>query len=269
MTEIKWGVPGSRYFHHGVDRGVLYPPNAEGVPWDGLLSVNESPTGGTAKPYYIDGMKYRNESSPEEFAGTIQAFTYPDEFALLDGTADLGNGLYAAQQPRLPFGLSYRSLVGNDLEGPRHAYLIHLIYMALAEPSSVGHSTIGSSDEAAPFSWNITTSPVAIINHAPTAHLIIDSRDTPPLLLRYLEKTLYGSAQSSPRLPPPSELAQVFEYWRSLRLLPNQQGVSYLVDSELPDLTGLLSTGVYDRAPESRLSATSPDGLYTLEDQEF
>src|SRR6478735_3456324 len=145
MTRLTWGDTGRRYFEAGTDRGVLFVGNNPGVPWNGLKSVSESPSGGEPKAYYVDGFKYLNVASAEEYAATIEAFSAPAEFGVCDGSMMLGNGLFATQQPRRPFHFTYRTRVGNDLEGVDHGHKIHLIYNALARPSSRNNQTHGSS----------------------------------------------------------------------------------------------------------------------------
>lgn len=205
MTQLVWGAEGERFFEAGVDRGVLYVDNA-GVAWNGLVSVNESPVGGEALPYYVDGVKYLNQAAREEFEATIEAYTYPDEFSECDGTAELKEGLFATQQVRKPFGLSYRTKIGNDLEGIDHGYKIHLVYNALTSPSKKDNTTF--SEEISPFnfSWGITAKPLVLDGYRPTAHFIIDSRSTPEELLSDIEDILYGTAIENPRLPTIYEL---------------------------------------------------------------
>lgn len=208
MTRLDWGAVGERFYETGVDRGVLYI-DGNGVAWNGLVSVNETPTGGEAKPYYLDGVKFQNRSSNEEFEATIEAYTYPEEFASCDGTAYLGGGLYATQQRRKSFGFSYRSRVGNDVDGVDHAYKIHLVYNALAAPSELPHSTITDTLEPFNFSWHVTTRATISPYARPTSHFVIDSRTTPPDVLSGIEDLLYGKDSWAPRLPSLEELI----YW--------------------------------------------------------
>lgn len=210
MTRLEWGTAGERYFESGIDRGVLYLQNESGVPWNGLTAVSESPSGGEPKPYYIDGFKYLNIASAEEYEADISAFSSPPEFGVCDGTVSISNGLFATQQPRQPFGLSYRTLIGNDTEGAEHAYKIHLIYNALAAPSSRDNTTTGDSAEPMSLSWSITTMSPMITGIRPTAHMVIDSRLTPPEYLSAIESILYGSESTSSRQPPISELMDLF-----------------------------------------------------------
>lgn len=211
MTRMLWGDSGNRFFETGVDRGVLYLSDQDGVPWNGLTSVEESPTGGEARPYYQDGVKFLNISGREEFEATIEAFSSPTEFGVCDGTVSIQKGLFVTQQPRRAFGLSYRTMVGNDLDGVEHGYKIHLVYNALAAPSSRANSTMTNSPEATTLSWAITTLPPSFTGYKPTAHLVIDSRTTPKGLLSAIEDILYGSDAADPRMPLVSELISMFQ----------------------------------------------------------
>lgn len=211
MARIMWNVAGQRTFEAGVDRGVLYLKDAEGVPWNGLVAVSESPTGGDVTPYYIDGIKYLNHVALEEFEATIEAYTYPDEFLQCDGTRSVRNGLFATQQPKHEFGLAYRTLVGNDLEETEFAYKIHLVYNATASPTERANNTLGETTDPFNFSWHIVTKPPTFIGLRPTAHFVIDSRETPSDLLRQIEDILYGSADTPPRLPSVPELLFIFQ----------------------------------------------------------
>lgn len=211
MTRLSWGDPGERFFEAGVDRGVLYVDAAEGVPWNGLVSVSEAPVGGETTPFYVDGVKYSNNHTSEEFEATLEAYTYPDEFSECDGTALVANGLFATSQRRKPFGLSYRTNIGNDVDGAEHGYKIHLVYGASASPSPRSNTTM--SDSVAPFnfSWKLTTKPPAFLGRRRTAHFVIDSRETPADVLAHIEDVLYGTDDTPPRLPVVPELVYIFE----------------------------------------------------------
>lgn len=213
MTRISWGTAGTRLYEAGVDRGVLYLDGIDGVPWDGLTSVKESPSGGGATPYYLDGFKYLNVASAEEFEASIEALTNPSEFARCDGTASIFAGLFATQQPREPFGLTYRTLIGNDLDGQDHGYKIHLVYNALAEPTDRDNSSLGGSVSPLGLSWKISTTPIAMSGRKPTSHLIIDSTKSDPNMLAVLEGFLYGANNLPPRLPTPTQLVALFGNW--------------------------------------------------------
>ena len=215
MTRITWDGTGERRFETGIDHGVLYPVGAAGaystgVPWNGLISVSENPSGAEATPLYADNIKYLNLYSAEEFGATIEAYTYPDEFALCDGSAEPEPGVTIGQQPRKAFGLCYRTLVGDDISGQDAGYKIHLVYGAKAAPSGKTYSTVNDSPEAATFSWEITTTPVSVTGFKPTATLTIDSTKATPSQMGALENLLYGSASGSPTLPLPDAVLALF-----------------------------------------------------------
>lgn len=210
MARLIWSASGERYYETGVDRGVLYVDAQPGVAWTGLTSVSEAPAGGEARPYYIDGIKYLNLSLIEEFAATINAFSSPPEFGPCDGSVAIQNGLFAAHQPRKPFGFSYRTKIGNDIDGVDHGYKIHLVYNALAAPSGRSNTSIGETTEPNEFSWSVTTVPPVVTGFRPTAHLVVDSRYTPTGLLVAIEDILYGSDAAAPRLPTVLELKTMF-----------------------------------------------------------
>lgn len=210
MTRLLWGAPGERYYETGVDRGVLYVGSETGVAWTGLISVAEAPIGGEPRPFYIDGVKYLHLSSNEEYAATINAFSSPPEFGPCDGTQSIQNGLFATQQPRIPFGLSYRTKLGNDLDGSDHAYKIHMVYNALAAPSSRSNNSMNDAPDPISFSWAIETLPPAITGYKPTAHFVVDSRYADTSALEDLEDVLYGSDALQATLPTVSELIAIF-----------------------------------------------------------
>lgn len=211
MVRLVWDAHGERYFEGGADRGVLYVSGKPGVPWNGLKAVNETSVESEAKPFYLEGYKYLNLAAAGEFAATIEAFYSPGEFDLCDGTAPVYNGLAATQQPRKKFGLSYRTLVGNDFDGIDHAYKIHLVYNALATPSPRNNQTLGGAITPMDFQWNLTTQPPLRPNIRPTAHFVIDSRETPPELLAQIENILYGSSPGpAARLPELDEIMDIF-----------------------------------------------------------
>lgn len=215
MAKLKWGAAGQRFFEAGVDRGVLYVEGKPGVPWNGLVSVNEKASGGEPKGYYLDGLKYLNKSEPEEFEASVSAYTYPLEFTECDGTKSISNGLYVTQQKRKTFGLAYRSLVGNDTRGEDHGYKIHLVYNALASPSDRGYSTLGDSIDPFNFTWKITTKPAIARGSKPASHFLIDSRETPALVMTQIEDILYGTDTKDPRLPSIPELFFIFNSFNS------------------------------------------------------
>lgn len=211
MATLTWDVQGERYYETGVSKGVLYPfkegKYSKGVAWNGLTAVNESPSGAEPTPLYADNIKYLNLLSNEEFAATVEAYTYPDEFAECDGSAELAVGVSVGQQKRIPFGLSYVTKLGNDTDGQDHGYKIHLIYGALAKPTQKNYATINDNPEAITFSWELSTTPVAVPNMRPTACITIDSKKVTPENLKKIEDKLYGTESEEATLPTPTELA--------------------------------------------------------------
>ncbi len=224
MTKIDWDRLGERFYETGVDHGVLYPKTGNGVPWNGLVSINESPSGGEPTPYYIDGYKYQNRAAPEEFQASLEAYTYPPEFAVCDGTAALGRGLFITQQPRVPFGLCYRTKIGNDLSADTRGYKLHLIYNVLATAAGREYSTIDDNPEPIKMSWDLSVKPIKLSGHKPIQHMIIDSTLVDIPLLATLETILYGSGSSEARLPDPSEVITLFSGFPSLFIANNGDG---------------------------------------------
>ena len=217
MAKITWDQTGERLYETGVDHGVLYPygsseaPYGTGVAWNGLTSVSENPSGAEPSPIYADNIKYVNLMSAEEFGATIEAYTYPPEFAECDGSKELAPGVYAGQQARKTFGLCYRTKIGNDVDGEDHGYKLHLIYGALAAPSERSYSTINDSPEAITFSWEVTTTPVEVTGGKPTACITIDSTKVDGTKLADLEKILYGDGAAGPKLPLPDEVVNTLK----------------------------------------------------------
>lgn len=211
MSKLIWDQTGERFYETGVNQGVLYPQGAngtypKGVAWNGLTAVTESPSGAEATPLYADNIKYLNLISAEEFGATIEAYTYPDEFAQCDGSAEIAKGVMIGQQSRKTFGLSYKTTLGNDVEGNDHGYKLHIIYGALAAPSEKGYATINDSPEAITFSWEVTTTPVSVTGFKPTASIVIDSTKVNAPKLAALEDILYGADGTEARLPLPDEV---------------------------------------------------------------
>lgn len=210
MSKLVWDQTGERLYETGVRMGVLYVQEAgaypKGVAWNGLTAVTESPSGAEATPLYADDIKYLNLMSAEEFGATIEAYTYPDEFMACDGSAALMEGIYIGQQARKAFGMCYRTVVGNDVDNNDYGYKLHLIYGALAAPSEKAYATINDSPEAITFSWEVTTTPVNVEGHKPTASVVIDSTKVDKAKLEALEAVLYGSESEEARLPLPDEI---------------------------------------------------------------
>ena len=212
MSKIVWDAIGEHTFETGVRNGVLYLQGVEGtyntgVAWNGLTSVSESPEGAEATDLYADDIKYLTLMSAENFKATIEAYTYPDEFAECDGSATIADGVTIGQQSRKPFGLCYRTAIGNDTDGNEHGYKLHIVYGCQASPSEKQYSTINDSPEAITFSWEVNTTPVNVNGKKPTATLIIDSTKADKAKLTALEAILYGSEEQEPRLPMPDEIA--------------------------------------------------------------
>lgn len=214
MSKLVWDQTGERLYETGVKMGVLYPQATggtypKGVAWNGLTSVSESPEGAEPEPLYADDIKYLNLMSVEEFKATIEAYTYPEEFAECDGSKSIATGVTIGQQKRKAFGLCYRTSLGNDVDGNDHGYKLHIVYGALAAPSEKSYETINDSPEAATFSWEISTTPVAVSAEGcqPTASITIDSTKADLAALKKLEDVLYGATEAEPRLPLPDEIA--------------------------------------------------------------
>ena len=215
MAKLVWDETGKRFYETGVKQAVLYPQSStgtypKGVAWNGITAVTESPSGAEATALYADDMKYLNLYSTEEFGATIEAYTYPDEFAECDGSAELADGVAIGQQPRKAFGLAYKTTLGNDVSGNDYGYKLHIIYGCMAAPSEKGYATINDSPEAITFSWEITTTPVNVTGKKPTASIVIDSKKADPTKLAELEKKLFGDTSEEAILPLPDEIAQIF-----------------------------------------------------------
>lgn len=210
MSKLVWDQVGERLYETGTKKGVLYPfesnAYAKGVAWNGLTAVTESPSGAEATAIYADDIKYLNLRSAEEFGATIEAYTYPDEFAECDGSAYIATGIKIGQQKRKMFGFSYTTTIGNDTEGDDHGYKIHLVYGATASPSEKSYQTINDSPEAITFSWEVATTPVEVKGFKPTATLEIDSTKVAADKLKALEDILYGTENAEPHLPLPDEV---------------------------------------------------------------
>lgn len=222
MSKLIWDNTGERTYETGVNQGVLYPQGdggtyPTGVAWNGLTAVTESPSGAEPTPLYADNIKYLNLISNEEFGATIEAYTYPDEFAQCDGSAEISTGVMIGQQSRKAFGLAYKTTIGNDTDGIDYGYKLHIIYGAMASPSEKGYATINDNPEAIIFSWELTTTPVPISGFKPTASITIDSTKTAADKLKALEDILFGAdATTDPvaeaivsHLPLPDEIIEL------------------------------------------------------------
>lgn len=213
MSKIKWDQTGERLYETGVKKVVLYPQVSgvypKGVAWNGVTTINESPSGAEATPLYADDIKYLNLMSVEEFGASVEAYTYPDEFAKCDGSAEIATGVSIGQQKRQAFGLSYVTTLGDDVDGNAHGYKLHIIYGALASPSQKGYNTINDSPEAITFSWELKTTPVEVTGHQPTASITIDSTKIDAEVLKKIEDKLYGTESEEATLPLPDDIAEI------------------------------------------------------------
>ena len=216
MPRIEWDKDGEKLYETGVDRGVVFVKDTtgaygKGVAWNGLTSVEEAPSGAEANPFYADNKKYLNIISNEEFGCTINAYMFPEEFEICDGCAEPESGVSLTQQTRRGFGFAYRTLIGNDIVGTDYGYKIHIVYNALAAPSSKSNSSVNESPEPNEFSWEVTTTPVDVAGYKPTAHIVINSTKADATKLKALEDLLYGTESEDATLPSPAEVIALFK----------------------------------------------------------
>jgi hypothetical protein len=230
MTRIEWNKTGERLFEAGVDRGVLYLPDgsggfSNGVPWNGLTSVDEDRSSAGSSPYYIDGIKYIDLPSASDYAATLKAFTYPDEFLPFDGIGEVVNGMLLDNQVPKTFGLSYRTMIGNDVESTNFAYQLHILYNLTATPTNKTYATVGATPDPMEFSWAIAAgAPQVLSGFRPTAHAIFDSRKLNYHLMGDIENLLYGTSDAPPHLPPISDLLSMIENWWLYKVTDNGDG---------------------------------------------
>lgn len=215
MSVLKWDQAGEKLYETGVDHMVLFPQAAagtyeNGVAWNGITAVNQNASGGDTNDLYADNIKYLSLRSAEDYGATIEAYTYPDEFAACDGSAEIAPGVMAGQQARKAFGYSYRTLIGNDTQGDSHGYKLHVVYNATVSPSEKSYGTVNDSPDAINFSWEVSTTPVPVTGFKPTAHIEIDSTKADSAKLKALEDKLYGTENSESTLPMPDELISMF-----------------------------------------------------------
>lgn len=229
MTRLEWNSVGNRFYESGIDRGVLFVGSSPGVAWSGLTSVSLNPSGGDPTPYYLDGIKYANTPSSEEYRATISAFTYPEEFEQCDGFAQPRPGMYFSQQRRKEFGFSYRTKIGND-QTDGHGYKIHIVYNVLANPSKRSFETHEEDVDPIDFSWDISVRPPSLSGYKRTSHVVIDSTSTDPVILGSIEDILYGSDSTTSRLPSIEELFTIFDSSTTLTVTDNGDG-TYTVDA--------------------------------------
>lgn len=238
---LTWDQVGNRLYETGVDHGVLYPATGSGygngIPWNGLTAVNENPTGAESSKQYADNIPYLNLVSAEQFGATIEAFTYPPEFAECDGSVQVASGIMIGQQTRKTFGFAYRTKIGNDLAGQDFGYKLHLVYGCTAAPSAKNYGTVNESPEAINFSWEVTTTPVDVPGYKPTATFTIDSTLCSPSALKKLEDIVYGSETTEARLPMPKEIIDI-------GLTPDAVTITLTLPSDSDDLLGQTVAGL-------------------------
>lgn len=272
MSRLIWDNTGERFYETGVKRGVLYPqssvdpadPYPLGVVWNGLTSVQESPSGADANAIYADDIKYLELRGAEEFGATIEAYTYPDEFAICDGSAEVADGVMIGQQSRKRFGFSYRTVLGNDTETDAYAYKLHLIYNAMASPSERQYQTVNDSPEAITFSWEVTTTPVAVDGYKPTASLTIDSSKADPTALAALEDILYGTDNADPRLPLPGEVIELMGGANTFDITLNRANATVQVGKSITlKATTVPSGKTVTWASSATAKATVSNGIVT------
>lgn len=232
MARLIWGATGTRFFEAGVDCGVLYPKVGPGVPWNGLVSVTNKSSAGERTAHHIDGVKYAEEISSAPFGVTINALNYPAEFNPCLGIAHIAKGLHVDGQPKESFGFAYRTKIGNDVEGLDHAYKTHLIYNAVAAASAKSYSSDSAPSPVA-FSWPVATTPIAVPGWRPFAHISIASNRVDERLLRIFEDVLYGSDETEPRLPDPTEVLDIFSTISSWSVVDNGDGTARVTGSNL------------------------------------
>lgn len=267
MAKLEWDAIGERFFETGVDQCVLYPISNNayptGVAWNGITGITESPSGADANPIYADNIKYLDLRAAEEFGATVTAYTYPDEFAVCDGSASPANGLIFGQQARKAFGLCYRTRLGNDTDGSDHGYKLHLVYGLTASPSERGYSTINDSPEAIEFSWEMNSTPVKVEGYKPTSVITIDSEKCDATILESLEDILYGTANTDPRLPLPNEVLELFAE-TSYEISLNRANLNLTVDDtyQLKATVSPVGTTVTWTSGDTS-TATVADGLVT------
>lgn len=224
MTRISWSRPGGRTFEAGVDRGVLYVADEPGVPWLGLTGISEVPNEEESVPRHQNAVKFYEPNTNDDFRATISAYTYPREFQRCDGTANLGGGLYVDRQNRDRFHMSYRTLIGNDVDGEDHAYKIHLIYNALATPTPKNFMSLSGAVSPNIFTWSISTIPIEVPGTVPSAHFVLDSREVNRFALETFEGILYGTPTSAPRMPTIEEIMDLIGEWVTLTITDHGDG---------------------------------------------
>lgn len=271
MTRLVWDSPDERFYKTGIDHGVFYVPDSQGeynngFAWNGLTSVDEDFGDDETESHYYDGVKYLDSYILGDFKATMTAFTYPDEFLPFEGVNEFNIGVYADDQPSKVFGLTYRTLTGSLIDGPDSSYQIHLLYNLTAVPSSLNYQNGSESPQPVDFSWEITSIPEIAWPYRPTAHIILDSELMNPEILEMLEDIIYGTDSTPPRLPSLADLVELVIGWNPKLIVHTPlTGLSPLVDG-IGDLSETQPPGFYAALPTTRLVATTPDGLYVLEE---
>ena len=256
MTALVWDQMGERTYQAGVDRGVLYLQDGSGIVWNGLTSVQETSTD-QLKSFYLDGVKYLDNVVVGDYSGKLNAYTYPEEFDLINGIVDVAPGLSYYDQPVQSFGLSYRTGIGSDID-PDLGYMIHLLYNLVAVPDPLTMSSLDNTGKATEFVWTLSATPPPLENHRPTAHISIDSRDTPASVLSTLEGILYGTDTSDPHLPSIVEISELFGYLGALIIVDHGDGTWSAIDESDTYITMLSDTEFQiDGANATYLDATT------------
>lgn len=233
MSKIEWNAPGDRKYEYGLDRGVLYVPGKEAVPWNGLISVSEKRSESETRETFVDGVLRRQTRSGSDFALDLEAYYTPREFDECDGVSSVQNGFYATQQDGKEFSLCYRTKIGNDIQGNEHGYRIHIVYNALAVPSEGSYNTTSDSSDASTFKWTLTSRPLDVDNIFPSAHFIIDTTQAYVWAIEAIERILYGTDEDVPRLPTPQEILDIFELNAIFRVVEYPDG-TFTVDGPDP-----------------------------------
>jgi hypothetical protein len=226
LSRIGWDSVGERFYEVGVDRGVLFVDDQDGVPWNGLTTISEAPFGGVAVSYYLDGTKFISYPSAEEFKGTLKAYTYPKEFAPCDGSAQIAPGLSVEHQPRKPFTLSYRTLLGNDVTGNEYGYKIHIVYGILAEPSDSERKSLSGEKNVSDFSWNISAVPIDVYGFKRSSHFIVDTSLADPGAVSDIEDILYGNDSDQARIPSIPEMIDIMAFYEGFSVVDNGDGTA-------------------------------------------
>lgn len=273
MARLSWDTPGDRYFEIGVDRVVLHTNTHPPVPWNGVTNIEQRPIVEVPTPNYYDGVKFFNSFGSASYEASLEAYTYPDEFAECEGNAYDTVGIMYDGQPRSDFSLVYRTTIGNDEDNTSHGYKIHIIYQAVATPNESSYSTFSEDISPSMFSWTISTLPIEVAGRRPTAHITLDTRKISPPAIDAIENLLYGTSTTPPVLPTPEELATVIRTQAGrVRIISNTTGgvstLYRLTSNEFDqqaDLHGVITRGIYQRSDDSRLLETAVPGIYILE----